>query len=54
MVIEIKKDTSPTELQVLLKVSSSGKKTGLRKFVGKLKRGIDGLEYQKELRNEWD
>jgi hypothetical protein len=53
MVVEIKKNISSSELKTLLETSSS-KKVGLRKFVGKLKRGLDGLAYQKEMRNEWD
>lgn len=28
-------------------------KRGLLKYFGALKRGLDGLEYQKEVRNEW-
>ena len=53
MVVEIKKNISPSELKALLEASSM-KKVGLRKFVGKLKRGLDGLAYQKEIRNEWN
>ena len=30
------------------------KPKSLAKHLGKLKRGIDGLDYQKEVRNEWD
>jgi hypothetical protein len=32
---------------------TSEKKT-LADMFGKLKRGIDGLDYQKEMRNEWN
>jgi hypothetical protein len=52
MIIEINKDTKPEKLKELLK--SAPRKHTLRKFVGKLKRGLDGLDYQKEVRNEWD
>jgi|GEM_PF-452112 len=30
------------------------KAKSLSSHLGKLKRGIDGLAYQKEIRNEWD
>ena len=52
MVIEINKDTKPETVRELLK--KVPRKHTLRKFVGTLKRGIDGLAYQKEARNEWD
>jgi hypothetical protein len=29
-------------------------KTGISKFFGALKRGIDGNAYQKNMRNEWN
>lgn len=51
MVIEINKDTKPEVVRELLK--QTPKKHTLRKFVGKLKRGLDGLNYQNEARNEW-
>ncbi len=52
MVIEINKDTKAEHLKELLK--KAPRKNTLRPFVGKLKRGLDGLNYQKEARNEWD
>ncbi len=52
MVIEINKNTNPEVLRELLK--QTPRKNTLRKSVGKLKRGLDGLDYQKEARNDWD
>ena len=40
-------------LEKLGKKKSEGKKS-LAKHFGKLKRGIDGVEYQKAVRSEWD
>ncbi len=51
MIIEINKNTKPEILKEMLK--KAPRKNTLRKFVGKLKRGLDGLAYQKEARNEW-
>ena len=31
-----------------------GQKQGVARSFGALKRGLDGLKYQKALRNEWD
>lgn len=50
MVIELKRDIKPEQLQEILKITQ--KKKGLRQFLGKLRRSLDGLEYQKEARNE--
>ena len=52
MVIELKRNIEPEQLQEILKTAH--KKKDLRQFLGKLKRNIDGLEYQKEARNEWN
>ena len=52
MVIDINKDTKLETVRELIK--QTPKKNTLRKFVGKLKRGLDGLDYQKEVRNEWN
>jgi hypothetical protein len=51
MVIEIHKNTKPETLRELLK--KAPRKHTLRAFVGKLKRGLDGMDYQNEARNEW-
>ncbi|WP_461077602.1 hypothetical protein [Spirosoma flavus] len=51
MVIKIHKGTKPEALHEMLKKVQS--KRSLRPFVGKLKRGLDGMTYQNEARNEW-
>jgi len=52
MVFEVKEIT-PDKMNVLLaKIERPPKKT-LAAHFGKLKRGLDGLEYQKMVRNEW-
>ena len=54
MVVEMKELTQDS-LNVLLarRVKRPPKKT-LAAHFGKLKRGLDGLEYQKMVRNEWN
>ncbi len=52
MIIEINKDTKQEALKAMLK--RVPQKHTLRQFVGKLKRGLDGLAYQNEARNERD
>jgi len=52
MVLKIKKNAKKKDVVKHLKKIES-KNDGLKKFVGALKRNIDGLEYQKQLRNEW-
>lgn len=55
MTIIIKNSSDNAEVNILLKkLKESPKKQGLRKHFGLLKREIDGLELQKQLRNEWD
>ncbi len=59
MTIIIKKDASKKEIQEALKKVTKGNKKkltpgNLRKHFGKLKLGIDGLEFQKKVRSEWD
>ncbi|GAB3540972.1 hypothetical protein [Spirosoma fluminis] len=50
MTTEIRKGATAEEIKALLaKKKASGK--GLRPFVGKLKRGLDGMTYQNEVRN---
>jgi hypothetical protein len=51
MVHEVKKITEAT-ISSLLKRRKTPHKT-LADIYGKLKRGIDGLAYQKAVRNEW-
>ena len=53
MVIEVKEITSDKLNMLLAKVERPSKKT-LAAHFGKLKRGFDGLEYQKMVRNEWN
>jgi hypothetical protein len=52
MVIEVKEITPENVQELLRKVKQTPKKTLSRHF-GKLKRGLDGLTYQKSVRNEW-
>jgi hypothetical protein len=52
MVIEVKEITPENVQELLRKVKQTPKKTLARHF-GSLKRGLDGLTYQKSARNEW-
>ncbi len=54
MVIEIKKDTPPEEVKMILEQikSECKKKVALSDFFGKLPNIGDGLAYQKKVRNE--
>ncbi|MCA0366092.1 MAG: hypothetical protein LCH67_18790 [Bacteroidetes bacterium] len=55
MTIVVKNNSNQSEVDLILKkLKKTSKKQGLRKHFGLLKRDIDGLEVQKELRNEWD
>ena len=53
MVVEVKEITSANIASLLGKARKIPRKT-LGDIYGKLKRGIDGLEYQKMMRNEWN
>jgi len=53
MVVEVKDITSDKLSILLAKIKRPHKKT-LAPHFGKLKRGLDGLEYQKMVRNEWN
>ncbi len=55
MTTVIKKGTQKKEAKKLVDeaVAKAGKKD-LRKFAGVLKTDIDPLEYQKQVRNEWE
>ena len=54
MIIEIKKPITKEKVrEALLQISKEGKKKSLKKHFGKLKRGIDGVAYQKKVRNGW-
>lgn len=51
----MKKSSSAKELsEVLEKIKLKKVAFKPEKFSGKLKRGLDGLKYQKQLRNEWE
>lgn len=53
MILEVKEITPDNVAELLGKLKKKKKKTVAEHF-GKLKRGIDGLEYQKKMRSEWD
>ncbi len=54
MIIEIKKPvTKEKVMQALTHIAKEGKKKSLRKHFGNLKRGLNGVDYQKKIRNEW-
>ena len=56
MVIKISKKASRSQIQLELKklAKKKGKKGfDAKKYFGKLVRGMDGLTYQKTVRNEW-
>ncbi len=53
MIVEVKEITKDNISDLLGKMKKRKKKT-LAKHFGKLKRGIDGVEYQKAIRNEWN
>ena len=53
MVVEVKEITQDNLDLLVEKIGRLRKKT-LSVHFGKLKRGIDGVEYQKKMRNEWD
>ncbi|MFZ2905930.1 MAG: hypothetical protein WAZ98_06985 [Cyclobacteriaceae bacterium] len=57
MVIKISKKASRTQIQLQLKKIAKKKAKGgfdAKKYYGKLVRGLDGLAYQKAVRNEWN
>ena len=54
MVIEIKKSVTEAKLKKVLPTAGGIKKKSLRKHFGKLKRGLNGLDYQKKVRREWN
>ncbi len=53
MIIEMKEITQDSLNTLLTQIKRPPKKT-LAIHFGKLKRGLDGLEYQKMVRNEWN
>ena len=55
MIIEVKKPVTKEKIEEIIQLLTKiNKKKSLRKHFGKLKRGLDGLDYQKKVRNEWD
>lgn len=54
MVLILKKTASKKDLDELLKKLKVGRPFNAKKHLGKLKMNIDGLEYQKAIRNEWN
>jgi len=55
MTVVIKNNTSGKKIEeIIRKVKTEMPSKGLRKHFGALKRQIDGLDYQKKIRNEWD
>jgi len=59
LVRNILNETDESVIKNLMRFFSENKSTieptkNLASHLGKLKRGIDGLAYQKEIRNEWD
>jgi hypothetical protein len=58
MVTIIKKDMKPSEIKDILSKRNleleSKNVNKLKKHFGSLQRGIDGVEFQKKARNEWE
>jgi hypothetical protein len=54
MVITIKKNTSNEELGKMLLGLKPRKLFRSKLFLGKIKWGVDALEYQKRVRDEWN
>ena len=48
------KDIRDAEAKLGVVRNKKKKKEGIAKFYGSLKRGLDGLEYQRQMRGEWD
>ncbi len=54
MTIEIKDPVTKEKVQKAIEqLSAENNKKSLKKHFGKLKRGIDGLDYQKKMRDAW-
>jgi hypothetical protein len=53
MIITLKKGSSPNDIEkALAKLEKRKKNPSLKKHFGALKRGLNGLVYQKEMRRE--
>lgn len=54
MVIRVSKKSKREDLdKALTRMKSKRKKIDLNKYFGKVDFGVDGLTYQKKIRNEW-
>lgn len=53
-VIDIPKNATKKQLMAIRKKIESMPKKSMKKHFGKMKWPMDGLAYQKELRNEWN
>jgi hypothetical protein len=57
MIVTIKKDAPASEIKKAMEAIAEERATrkgfDAKKYAGKLKRGFDGLTYQKHLRDEW-
>jgi hypothetical protein len=53
MLLEVTEITQDSIIPLLNSTRSRQRKT-LGDIYGKLQRGIDGLEYQKQMRNDWN
>ena len=54
MIIEITKKTTKEQIAKFLNKLKIGKSMNAKKYCGAIKWDIDGLEYQKQLRDEWN
>jgi len=54
MLLEITKKSGLAKFNAALKMLKPGKLFNAKKHCGKVKWEIDGLSYQKKLRDEWD
>ena len=54
MIIEITKKTTKEQITRLLNKIKIGKSFDAKKYCGALKWEVDGLEFQKQLRDEWN
>jgi len=54
MVTIIKKGSSFDEIEKKIQKISTKNKSKIQKFAGSLKSEIDPLEWQKNIRNEWE
>ena len=53
-IIEVNKSTTRSKLdEELTKLPAKKTSINLNKYFGKIKFGVDGLDYQLKIRNEW-